>query len=80
MTSCLLKIPRFGPLRLVASSQGLVRLQIGVRTRTSGDKTIPAHPWLRQATKELKEYFAGRRSTFTTPLDLTTGTPFMRKV
>jgi len=36
-------------------------------------------PWLRMAIKELEEYFAGKRTVFTVPLDLK-GTTFQKKV
>ncbi len=39
----------------------------------------PDRPLLRQARAELREYFAGARTTFTVPLD-PRGTPFQRRV
>jgi len=38
------------------------------------------HPVLMQAAQELTEYFAGRRHTFTMPLDLSGGTGFQQRV
>jgi methylated-DNA-[protein]-cysteine S-methyltransferase len=39
----------------------------------------PDHPLLRQAVRQLEEYFAGRRRAFDLPLDLR-GTPFQVRV
>ena len=39
----------------------------------------PQHPILRQAAKQLREYFAGKRESFSLPLRLA-GTDFQRKV
>ena len=72
-----------GRLTLVATDAGLaailweherpgrVRLPLGTE---DGD-----HPVLIAAKGQLAEYFAGRRSTFSVPLDVA-GTPFQRKV
>jgi len=38
------------------------------------------HPMLRQACRQLDEYFAGQRSVFDLPLDLQGGTPFQQSV
>jgi len=40
----------------------------------------PAHPVLREAARQLDEYFAGRRTRFDLPLDLQGGTPFQQSV
>jgi methylated-DNA-[protein]-cysteine S-methyltransferase len=72
-----------GALRLVGSSAGLaailwqnerpnrVRLNVGLEDRH--------HPVLRKAERQLREYFATRRTQFTLPLNLI-GTMFQRKV
>lgn len=39
-----------------------------------------AHPVLKQATAQLREYFAGQRQGFDVPLDLSGGTPFQQSV
>jgi methylated-DNA-[protein]-cysteine S-methyltransferase len=39
-----------------------------------------AHPLLRMAIEQLRDYFGGRRTSFDLPLDLVTGTPFQRSV
>jgi len=44
----------------------------------NGQKAAGAR-WAHQAARELEEYFAGRRSEFSVPLDLD-GTPFQKKV
>ncbi|MFM6985305.1 MAG: methylated-DNA--[protein]-cysteine S-methyltransferase [Hydrogenophaga sp.] len=40
----------------------------------------PAHPWLRAATQQIDDYFAGRRQRFDLPLDLSGGTAFQQSV
>jgi methylated-DNA-[protein]-cysteine S-methyltransferase len=40
----------------------------------------PQHPVLQQAKTQLTDYFAGRRSTFDLPLDLSSGTDFQQQV
>lgn len=42
--------------------------------------TDPAHPILRAAAEQLREYFAGRRQTFDLPLQPAWGTTFQRTV
>ena len=41
---------------------------------------VPDHPVLQQAKKQLHDYFAGRRTTFDLPLDLSSGTDFQQQV
>lgn len=72
-----------GKLKLVASDKALVailwerdnpaRVRLGELAQTS------SHPVLAQTERQLAEYFAGRRRTFSVPLDLR-GTPFQRGV
>lgn len=61
-----------GPLRLEASERGIRRVEFRPRTTNgaarAGSPAAARH--LRQAARELEEYFAGRRRTFTVPLDL----------
>jgi methylated-DNA-[protein]-cysteine S-methyltransferase len=63
-----------GPLRLVASGNGL-------RSVSFPGQTPPWHavdgesPVLAEASRQLREYFDGARTEFTVPLDLV-GTPF----
>ncbi len=75
-----------GHLRLAARDDALVGVWFHdqrhapdaalVRQWTPG----PAHPVLREATQQLRDYFARRRAAFDLPLDLSTGTPFQRAV
>lgn len=67
-----------GPLRLVGDEDGLTHLLITGQPAPEGaiqDET----PLLRQAVKELAEYFAGTRREFAVPLR-PQGTPFQQKV
>jgi len=67
----------------VASHQGLVALL----WENDDPKRVPLdeptedgdHPILALAEKELEEYFAGKRSVFSVPLDMR-GTPFQKQV
>lgn len=64
-----------GPLRLIAGERGLRRVEFLRRApRTAAPEGSPAATRrLRQAAKELTEYFAGRRQRFDVPLDLPPG-------
>jgi methylated-DNA-[protein]-cysteine S-methyltransferase len=42
--------------------------------------SAPAHPVLQQTQAQLSDYFAGRRTTFDLPLDLSSGTDFQQAV
>ena len=69
-----------GVLRLTASVRGLRSIEV-VRGSKMKRETVPrtgAGAIVRQAEQELREYFAGRRRTFTVKLDLE-GTEFQRK-
>ena len=72
-----------GRLTLVASERGLAAVlwprEDPLRVRLGPLHEDRAHPILRQAERQLKEYFAGRRTRFTVTLDLA-GTGFQRKV
>lgn len=78
-----------GTLYLAATEHGLCALHFpgeGERHLARLAQLCPgeapvagATPGLAQAAAELAEYFAGRRSAFTVPLDLR-GTPFQRRV
>ncbi len=72
-----------GKLKLVASDQGLAAIlwenddPRRVRRNIAGeDKT---HPVLVETERQLREYFAGKRRTFSVPLDFT-GTEFQTRV
>jgi methylated-DNA-[protein]-cysteine S-methyltransferase len=76
-----------GTLRLVASDTALVAVLFPAHRRppqltAQADASHASHAFhdvLEQATRELEEYFAGRRRTFCTPLD-PQGTEFQRAV
>jgi methylated-DNA-[protein]-cysteine S-methyltransferase len=74
-----------GDLRLQTRHEHLVRVMILADTQP-GSASTPAvsgriaTPVLRQAGRELAEYFAGRRQTFEVPLDLSGWPPFTRKI
>ncbi|MDR0275781.1 MAG: methylated-DNA--[protein]-cysteine S-methyltransferase [Burkholderiaceae bacterium] len=41
---------------------------------------MPGHPVLAEAARQMREYFAGGRTRFDLPLDLSAGTPFQQDV
>lgn len=47
---------------------------------STGWREDPLHPMLQAAIAQLDDYFAGRRTHFTLPLDLRLGTPFQQSV
>ena len=72
-----------GPLTLAASPTGLIGVWFETQVHRpdllqwAEDTT---HPLLKLAANELAEYFAGHRSTFSVPLDLSRGTDFQQRV
>lgn len=72
-----------GVLKLVASEKGLVAIlwenDNPRRVRLGELVQDPLHLVLIQTETELREYFAGKRNTFSVPLDMR-GTPFQRQV
>lgn len=72
-----------GRLKLVASDKGLA----AVLWKNDSPRRVHLtdlvkdidHPVLRQAEKQLREYFAGKRRSFSLPLDMQ-GTPFQKNV
>jgi methylated-DNA-[protein]-cysteine S-methyltransferase len=72
-----------GTLTLVASDEGLAAIlwehDRAGRARLNIEAEDKRHPVLLEAERQLKEYFAGRRTRFTLPLDLS-GTPFQQQV
>ena len=72
-----------GALKLVAGEKGLcaVLWENDDRKRVPLGELIagPEHPILVQAERELREYFAGERASFSVPLD-PAGTAFQKKV
>jgi len=73
-----------GPLLLVASDRGLVRLEFHGDTKLDWLQSREKADWAESSEKlklfrrELEEYFAGKRREFTFPLDLR-GTDFQKK-
>jgi methylated-DNA-[protein]-cysteine S-methyltransferase len=72
-----------GRLTLVATDDGLAAIlwehDSPGRVRLDVAAEDPGHPVLVETERQLKEYFAGRRRTFTVKLDVA-GTAFQRKV
>ena len=68
-----------GVLRLTASVSGVKSIEV-IKGSRATNATVPrngAGAIVRQAEKELREYFSGRRQKFTVKLDLD-GTEFQR--
>ncbi len=74
-----------GRLAIEASPRGLRRLEFSGRVpadvgqQPAGPEAKQARQHLATALRELREYFAGRRSTFSVPLDLE-GTAYQQRV
>lgn len=83
---CATHITPLGPVLLCASAQGLAGLWFeGQRHHPAADRVArwpvhPANPWLREASAQLDDWFAGRRTTFDLPMDLSSGTDFQQQV
>lgn len=77
-----------GPIAIAATAKGLAGLwfredQRYLPSGITGPATWPEdadHPILKQASQQLGDYFAGRRSHFDVPLDLSCGTVFQQSV
>ena len=71
-----------GVLTLIARDAGLCAVlwqnDDPKRVRVGDLVAAPEHPVLIQAERELSEYFAGKRASFSVPLDAI-GTPFQKK-
>jgi methylated-DNA-[protein]-cysteine S-methyltransferase len=72
-----------GRLTLVGTDAGLAAIlwehDRAERLGLARDAEAPKQPILREAERQLREYFAGQRQTFTVPVDVA-GTPFQRRV
>ena len=66
-----------GPLTLVEENEALTGLHFGALP-PAGAETNP-YPLLREAVRQLEEYFAGKRREFDIPLSMR-GTSFQKKV
>jgi methylated-DNA-[protein]-cysteine S-methyltransferase len=85
---CVTMTTPLGALRLLARHERLVGVVFlaGAAGVQPGSRSVPAvsdgsaSPVLRQASRELAEYFAGERRAFEVPLDLSGWPPFTRKI
>jgi len=72
-----------GRLTLVASDKGLAAIlwenDDPRRVRLGPLQETPDHPLLHETERQLNDYFAGKLTRFSLPLDFT-GTPFQKKV
>ncbi len=80
-----LRLPTpLGEMLLAASARGLAGAWFTHNQQHGPDASCwpeaPAHPLLQRAAQQLDEYFAGRRSAFDLPLDLSGGTAFQQAV
>lgn len=82
--SCTSYASPLGPILLAASPAGLAGLWFEGQKHwpdaSAGWPQQPAHPVLTQAMAQLDAYFAGDRSGFELPLDLSRGTAFQARV
>ncbi len=81
--ACLRYASPMGAMLLAASDAGLAGVWfVGQRhgPDASGWIETPGHAVLREATHQLDDYFAGRRTVFELPLDLGRGTAFQQSV
>lgn len=72
-----------GPMLLAATDAGVAGIWfVGQRhgPDSTGWREDPRHPMLQETVAQLGDYFAGRRTHFTLPLDLRLGTPFQQSV
>jgi methylated-DNA-[protein]-cysteine S-methyltransferase len=68
-----------GKIRLIATKAKLIGLDWDVRlSQQKGLIEDKSHPILKQTEKELKEYFKGKRVSFTVPIEMK-GTAFQKK-
>ena len=69
-----------GPVRIEAVADAITGVHYIERIDVRADKVEAKTPILQQAAKELQEYFAGKRKTFTLPIKFLTGTEFQQAV
>ena len=72
-----------GTMLLAATDKGLAGVWFEGQRHgpdSRGWHEDPQHPVLREALAQLRQWFAGERSSFALPLDLQAGTPFQRSV
>jgi len=71
-----------GPMTLAATARGLAGAWFDAQAHHPGELSAPVHAkqrWLAQAAGEFDAYFAGRKRSFTVPLDAQ-GTAFQHSV
>jgi methylated-DNA-[protein]-cysteine S-methyltransferase len=74
---------RLGGVTLAATDQGLAGVWFDQQKHlpdTAGWQPNDAHPVLREASAQLRDYFDGKRQQFDLPLDLSHGTEFQQSV
>jgi methylated-DNA-[protein]-cysteine S-methyltransferase len=72
----------WGPLLLAATPHGLCGMWFDGQKHSPDASAWPVapSPFIDQARQQLADYFAGQRSTFDLPLDLSAGTAFQQAV
>ena len=68
-----------GLLRIVEENDAIVQIQFEQEQKTVGDAVLQDTPLLLEAKRQLEEYFAGLRASFSLPLN-PRGTAFQKKV
>lgn len=68
-----------GLLRIVEENDAIVQIQFEQEQKTVGDAALQDTPLLLEAKRQLEEYFAGLRASFSLPLN-PKGTTFQKKV
>ena len=68
-----------GLLRIVEENDTIVQIQFEQEQKTAGDAVLQDTPLLLEAKRQLEEYFAGLRASFSLPLN-PQGTAFQKKV
>ena len=74
---------RLGGVTLAATDEGLAGAWFDQQKHspdTTGWQPTDAHPVLRAAAAQLRDYFDGKRQSFDLPLDLSHGTAFQQSV
>jgi len=70
-----------GRIKVTTTRRGVVEIRLRARKKAPISRSRDrAAEHLRRACRQLREYFAGRRAVFDVPLDLSSGTPFQRRV
>ena len=73
---------RLGPIRIQADDLGLTRIVLpgsGDAREATGQPADPDHPLLAEATRQINDYLAGKRTVFSLPL-APRGTPFQLRI